>query len=90
MPTSIELKVPIVYGSATIKELIFMDAKAKHFRDLPMEPKVGDLLDVAAKLSNQPPSVLGELDPADLGEVLSLVGKSVEGGLPTGKSPSAS
>jgi hypothetical protein len=90
MTATIKLKVPIRFGTENISELTFVDPKAKHFRDLPLEPKVGDLLDVASKLTGQPPSVLGELDPADLGEVLSHVGKSVEGGLATGVPPLAS
>lgn len=79
-PVVITLKVPIKFGSEDIKELKIRPAKAKDFRDMPLSPKVGDLLNVTAKLTGQPPSVIDELDPIDFMEVAAVVGNFMGSG----------
>jgi hypothetical protein len=79
-PIVIKLGIPIKFGTETISELKMRPGKAKDFRDLPIEPKLGDYLNVAAKLCGQPPSVIDELDPTDLAEVMSAVGKLMGNG----------
>lgn len=89
-PILIKLNVPIHFGTETILDLKIRPAKAKDLRDLPLDPKVGDLLNVAAKLASQPPSVMDELDPTDLGEVMAAVGKFMGSGQPPGEKQSGS
>ncbi len=72
----LKLSTPVTFGSQTIDELEFREAKAKDFRDLPLEPKIGDFMNVAAKLCGQVPSVIDMLSPRDMTEVISIVGKS--------------
>lgn len=81
----ITLKVPLKYGSETITELELKAPVARDFRDMPLEPKYGDLMDVAAKLCNQPPSVIDQLSPVDMSEVLLKVGEFMGTGPKTGK-----
>jgi hypothetical protein len=85
----LKLKAPIQFGSDKIESLTFREAKAKDFRDMPITPKIGDLLNVAAKLSGQPPSVIDLLSPGDMTEVLTLMGEFMGPGPATGESASA-
>lgn len=84
-PIIIKLQTPINFGSDKITELKIRKPFAKDFRDMPLEPKMGDLLDVTAKLSGQAPSVIDQLDPTDLMEVMAVVGKFMRRGQPTGE-----
>jgi len=86
----IKLETPINFGSEKITELRLRKPIAKDFRDMPLEPNVGDLLDVTAKLSGQAPSVIDQLDSIDLTEVLTVVGKFMRRGQPTGEATSDS
>ncbi|MFN3883273.1 MAG: phage tail assembly protein [Rhodocyclaceae bacterium] len=82
------LKAPVKHGSDEVKELVFRKAKARDFRDLKIAGDgsipIGDLLDLAARLSNQPPSVIDELDPPDMMEVLRLTAVFITPGQTTG------
>ena len=86
----LKLKNPVQFGSDKIEALTFREAKAKDFRDMPITPKVGDLLNVAAKLSGQPPSVIDLLSPGDMTEVLMLMGEFMGPGPATGENASVS
>lgn len=86
-PTTIKLRTPIVFGSNTIEELTLRRPKAKDFRSLPMEPRFGDILDLAGRLCAQPKAVMDELDVEDLDEVMNIVGDFVPGGRGTGPTP---
>ncbi|WP_341893885.1 phage tail assembly protein [Ferrovibrio terrae] len=74
MTNSYTLKVPVKHGSDEITALTFRKAKARDFRELKVGGDgaipIGDLLDLAARLSDQAPSVIDELDPIDMMEVL--------------------
>ena len=70
----IELKEPIKFGSETISKLVFRKPKAKDFRDLKMPLSVGELLDLAGKLSAQPKPVIDELGVEDTKTILGVVG----------------
>lgn len=84
-PKTITLREPIPFGSQTISELVFKPAKAKHFRDLPLEnPKMGDVLNVMAKICGQPREVLDELGTEDMSEVMTLFGGFTSSGPETG------
>lgn len=76
----IKLKLPIEHGSETIRELVLRRPKAKDFRRLSMEPGMGEMLDLAGELSGQPPSVIDELDVADMLAVAEELGKFMPSG----------
>lgn len=86
----LKLKNPVQFGSEKIEALSFREARAKDFRDMPITPKVGDLLNVAAKLSGQPPSMIDLLSPGDMTEVLTFMGEFMGTGPATGENVSAS
>lgn len=73
-PVTIRLKEPIAFGTQTIDELTLRKPKAKDFRRMPMNPGVGDLLDLAGQLAGQPKAVIDELGAEDMQEVLERVG----------------
>lgn len=81
---SVKLREPIQFGSETITELTLRKPKAKDFRNMPAEPNVGDLLNLAGRLSGQPPSVIDELGVDDMLEVLGIVEVFIAGGRATG------
>lgn len=87
--TVIKLQVPIEYGKDSIRELILRRPKARDFRSLPMEPSMGDMLNLAGDLAGQPPSVIDELDVADMLAVVEEVGKFMPSTQETGDKPSA-
>lgn len=86
------LKVPVEQGSVTISELSFRRAKAKDFRGLALTVNpdgstkivMGDMMNLAARLAGVPPSVVDELDPEDLMEVIGLAVGFIGTGQPTG------
>lgn len=83
-PVVVELSEPIAYGEELISELRFKRAKAKHLRDINLEAvSIGALLDLAAKLSGQPDSIMDELDVADLEAVCNAVEKCLPSSLTT-------
>lgn len=83
----VKLSNPVMFGTEKIAALVFRQAKAKDFRDMPITPKVGDMLDIAAKLSGQPPSVIDMLSPKDMAEVMKIMGEFMGDGLETGSKP---
>lgn len=86
-PNILKLKEPIKHGSETISELVFRKPKAKDFRSVPMEPNMGDILNLVGKLSGQPPSVIDELGTEDMMEACAKVSGFFPAGLGTGKTP---
>lgn len=91
---NIKLKFPIAFGSEKIEEIKFSRPPvAKDMRDLPADSEkwtVGNYLEVASKLTAQPPAVLDKLDLEDLAEVMKAVGELRQRGPETGAPPSAS
>jgi len=82
----IKLLEPIQFGSETITELEMQKPKAKHWRGMPSSPGMGDLLDLAGRLSGHPPKVMDELSTEDMMRVLEAVGNFLPSGLGTGSS----
>lgn len=82
--TTIKLRSPIKHGSETITELSIREPKAKDLRKLPMQPNMGDIIDLAGRLAAQPPSVMDELSAADLSEVAEVIGNFIGVGPGTG------
>lgn len=67
------LKHPIQFGSETVTELDLRAPKARDFRKMPMQPTMGDIMDLIAALSGRPPSVVDEMHVEDLAEVANAV-----------------
>ena len=76
----ISLSEPIEHGTETITTLEIKQPRAKHLRNMSLEPNTGDLLDLAAKLAGHPPSVIDELSMKDMTEVLTVVGNFIDAG----------
>ena len=88
--TKIVLRKPIKFGEETITELELRDPKAKDFRKFPMQPAIGDVLDLAGHLAGQPKQVIDELGVQDMAEVFEIVGAFFPSGLETGTESSPS
>jgi hypothetical protein len=85
---TVKLKEPVTFGSEVVAELHLRRPRAKDFRRFPMQPTIGDVLDLVGVLAGQPKPVIDELGVADLSAVMGIVGDFVPGGLPTGTEPS--
>ena len=59
------LNDPIVFGKETIKEFTMETPKAKHLRDMPGDPSMGDIYNIIADLAGQPDSIIDELSMRD-------------------------
>ncbi len=80
------LSEPVKLGDEgeTITALHFRKPKAKDFRSMPLEIKMGDMLDLAARISGQPGPVIDLLGTDDMFKVMEVVGAFMPAGLPTG------
>lgn len=83
----LRLHKPIVLGSETISELTFREPVAKDLRKMSMKPSTGEVLDLAAALTNQPPSTIDRLSIKDTHRVLEIVGDFMDYGPETGNKP---
>jgi hypothetical protein len=86
--TTVKLKEPIRFGEQIVDELAIRKPKAKDFRAFPMNPTMGDVLDLVGRLSGQPKQVIDELGFEDLAEVSKIVEGFIPGGRATGTEPS--
>jgi len=82
----ITLKFPVKHGSEEIKELKLRRPKGKDMRKVPSDVSIGDMMDLAARLSGHPPSVMDELEMPDFNAVCEVIGNFLGDGLKTGKS----
>jgi len=73
MTTTITLAEPLMQGTEEIKELKLRVPKAKDIRTFSEHSDVGVMLDLAARLANQTPRLIGELCMEDTGKVLEVV-----------------
>lgn len=80
----LKLKKSVQQGSETLSELEFREPLGGDLRDLPIDLKSGDLLDLGGKLCGHPPSVMNKLSAKDTMRVLELVAVFIEGGPVTG------
>lgn len=85
-PKTIKLTSPIQWGSEMIFELTVQKPKAKHVRNLPAEPKTGDLLDLAASLCGLTPRAVDELSIEDMTALMEVVGSFLSSGRKIGSS----
>lgn len=81
---TVKLREPISIGSQTIDQLEFRKPKAKDFRQLPLDPKFGDMLTLAGKIAGQPDVVMDELCTEDMMAVVEAVAGFMPAGLGTG------
>jgi|LakMenEpi03Aug12_release.lakeMendotaPanAssembly.Ray.scaffolds.fasta_scaffold2947594_2 hypothetical protein len=78
------LDTPIHWGDKTITELTFEELTGKALRSLKIHNlEFGDLLDVAARLTNHPPSFMDKLTGKDATKVVEIVGKLLGNGTST-------
>lgn len=80
----VNLDEPVMHGEDEYKVLELRKPKAKDLRDLPMEPKVGDMLNLAANLAGVPYSVVDQLSWGDVEKVMTAVGNFMPAGPGTG------
>lgn len=88
-----KLLEPVVLAGSTISELQFRKPTSKQCRQIPLKEElltIGVFLDVAAKLTDQPPTVLDQLGMEDMQEVVKITADFIGSSQPTGEPPSAS
>ena len=84
-PTVIKLQQPILFGSESIKELTLQPPKAKHYRGMPADMGMDEMLTLAGRLSGQPNTVIDELSIDDMQTVMENISHFLANGPPTGK-----
>lgn len=84
---TVHLKHPIEALGEKRSTLTFKRPKAKHLRPMTASEAmpVGELLDLASRISGELPDVIDELEGQDLVLVLEVVGDFFAGGLRTGR-----
>ena len=71
---TIYLVEPINIGGNEITELKIRKPKGKDFKRLPIEIKtMGDIMDWAARLADEPPSTFDELSGEDVMQIMEVV-----------------
>lgn len=82
---TVQLDEPVKHGEEEYRVLEICKPRGKHLRDLPMNPTMGDMLNLAADLASVPYSVMDELSFADIEQVMDAVGNFMPAGRRTGK-----
>ena len=77
---TLTLKQPIEFGNSIIEELTFKEGTALEMRSIKPGMSMGELLDIAGKLSGQPKSVINKLKAEDANAVVEYVGNALAGG----------
>lgn len=82
-----KLQTPVKLGEQgdLVTELAFREPKAKDFRHMPMDIRMGDMLDLAGKLCGQPSAVMDLLSIPDLMNVLEKIADFMPAGLQIGQ-----
>ena len=82
----LKLKEPVQFGSELISELTVKQIKAKDLRKFPTNSKtLGEMLDFAAHVCAQPPSVIDDLCLEDAMELFEVIMSFLPDGLKTGQ-----
>jgi hypothetical protein len=71
------LSEPIKHDGQDVKELRFRKPKARDFRNMPMNPTMGDLMDVAGKMCGMLSTEMDELSYADMIKVADVLGEAM-------------
>lgn len=82
---TVQLSEAVKHGEDDYRVLEIRKPKGKHLRNMPMEPTMGDMLNLAAELAEVPYSVMDELEWVDLEKVMDAVGNFMPAGPGTGK-----
>lgn len=88
-PITIKLSEPIEANGETINEITLTPPRARHFRSMPVKQTLdmGDLLDLASRLSGIPPSSIDQMSAADalkvVGEIANFLVDGPGGTLPS-------
>lgn len=61
----VTLARPLQLGKTKLETLELQPLSAKHLRDTPVEPGIGDLLELAGRLALQPAAIVDRLDVED-------------------------
>lgn len=78
---TVQLTEPVQFGEDTIKVLEIRKPQAEDMRDMPVANQtMGHIMDLAARLSGQPPYVINQLGFNDLTEVMNAVSDFMEPG----------
>lgn len=85
----VNLKYPVeVKGFEKVNTLTFRRPKARDLKEVPVENlKMGDMLKLIAKLSNQPMPVIEEMDAADISATSKVISGFLNRGQETGENP---
>ena len=84
-PYDFKLQYPVTVGGVQISTLTFTPPKARAMRKMPTDGiLLGDLYDLAARLTGQLSAVIDELEPEDLRDVQQVVAVFMQPFLPTG------
>lgn len=82
---TIKLSEPVRVGDKVITELNFRKAVAGDFWNVPMNPKLGDLLEAGAKMCGLMANEMKQISPRDMAEVASFLGDAMGVSAPTGE-----
>lgn len=75
-PITVKLDEPIRFGAETISEITLKPPKAKHIKHInPKTATLGDLLQIASKVSGVSMAVLDEMSMSDTTKVGEAVGE---------------
>lgn len=74
-PITVPLSDPVKHGGVLLEELVLQPLKGKHLKKLPVDTanmNIGHVMGIAAIQATVPDSVIEELGPADLANVLGV------------------
>lgn len=82
----VQLKYPIEWGQeGLVKEVELKRPKGKHIKGLSKDIAMGDLFQIAAKVSGYTPAFFDELDAVDCLKISEVIGGFLEAGPETGR-----
>ena len=71
---TLDLKKPIKHGNQTIDKLEFMELRFKHLKGVIQPISFDDYSIITQRITNQPPSVIGELAMTDMQAAMEIIG----------------
>ena len=87
-PLKYDLKVPVEFGSKTITEINYRNPKGKDIKKIKMDASgemgIDVILDLFARISDQPPPFFDEVDVKDCLKLMGLASDFFVGGPQTG------
>lgn len=86
----IPLSKPLVTTEGEKTELVVYEMCAGDFRDMPLNPKMGDFLNIAARMNGILDKEIDKLSVEDMGKLVECLGEASINTPPTGGKSSAS